>query len=358
MPSSSLYPMFHPALAPRREAARLPRMSWKVVITARTFQEVGGPAKELLLDAGCELVVPTKFGPLEASELLPHLEGADAVLCSPDQYTAAVLSSPSAAKLKIISRWGVGYDSIDVAAATRAGIVVAYVPGMLNDTVADYTLALLLAVARRVHEGHLVMRQGGWKMLWGHNVSGKTLGIVGCGRIGLAVARRAAGFNMKILGYDVGACPDAEKHGVRLVPFDELLTESHFITLHAALTPESRGLMGERELRKMKPDAYLINAGRGALIDEAALVRALQEGWIAGAALDTFTQEPLPQDHPFRQAPNLLITPHLASFARETGQRVSQTAGQSIVDLMRGKRPQFVVNGEVCGSPQLRATLH
>lgn len=332
-------------------------MSWKVLITARSFQEVGAPAAELLRSAGCEIIVPAKFGALEASALLPVLDGIDAVFCSPDQYSATVLASPEAMRLKIISRWGVGYDSIDVAAALRLGIVVAYTPNLLNDTVADYTFALLLSVARRIHEGHLGMAGGGWKLVWGRDVFGKTLGIVGCGRIGQAVARRASGFNMSLLGYDVAACPSAENLGVKMVSLDELLAQSDFVTLHAALTPQNRGLIGEKELRKMKTTAYLVNAGRGALVDEAALVRALHEGWIAGAALDTFVQEPLPAEHPLRQAPNLLLSPHLASFARETGERVSLAAAQAIVDLMNGRRPQSVVNPEVFASAALRAKL-
>jgi phosphoglycerate dehydrogenase-like enzyme len=333
-------------------------MFWKVLITARTFKEVGGPAGELLRNAGCEVIVPPKFGGLSASELLPLLDGIDAVLCSPDEYSSAVLESPAAARLKIVSRWGVGYDSIDVAAATRLGIAVAYTPNLLNETVADCTFALLLSIARRIHEGHEWMSKGEWKPVWGRDVFGKTLGIVGCGRIGQAVARRASGFNLRLLGYDVAACPLAEKLGVKMVALDELLEASDFVTLHAALTPENRGLIGEKEFRRMKPTAYLINAGRGALVNEDALVRALQENWIAGAALDTFTKEPLPVNHPLRQAPNVLLTPHLASFARETGERVSQAAAQAIVDLMTGRQPQSLVNPEVLASTTLRAKLN
>jgi phosphoglycerate dehydrogenase-like enzyme len=228
---------------------------------------------------------------------------------------------------------------------------------MLNETVADYTFALLLALARRVHEGHAWMVKGEWKIFWGSDVSGKTLGIIGCGRIGLAVARRAAGFNLRLLGYDLAPCPQAEALGVKMVSLDELLGESDYVTLHAALTPQSRGLIGEGQLRKMKRTAHLINAGRGALIDEAALVRALQEGWIAGAALDTFTKEPLPSDHPLRSAPNVLLTPHLASFARENGMRVSLAAAQAILDLMNGRPPQSLVNPGVLSSPNSRAPL-
>lgn len=332
-------------------------MSWKVLITARTFKEVGEMAFEKLKSEGCEVVVPSQFGPHAAKDLLPLLNGVDAVLCSPDQYSDSVLKSGEASRLKIISRWGVGYDSIDHAAAARAGIVVAFTPGVLNETVADYTFALLLSVARRVHEGHQGMAAGDWKLFWGHDVSGKTLGIIGCGRIGQAVARRAVGFNQRILVYDVALAPEAEKLGIEQVDLDKLLKESDFITLHAALTPESRGMIGEEQLRAMKQTAYLINVGRGALVDETALVRALAEGWIAGAALDTFSKEPLAQDHPLRTAPNVLLTPHLASFARETGQRVSLTAAQAILDLMNGQKPQHVVNPDVFSAGALRASL-
>lgn len=332
-------------------------MSWKVLITARTFKDVGAAALQLLKEAGCEIYMPPKFGPLDASELLPLLEGKDAAVCSPDDYSAAVQNSPQATHLKLISRWGVGYDSIDIPAATRNGIVVAYCPGMLDETVADYTFALMLTVARRIPDGHNAMRQGEWKVVWGWDISGKTLGIVGCGRIGQAVARRAAGFNMRLLGYDIACPPAVEKLGVKMVSLDELLAESDFVTLHAALTPQNRGMIGEAQLRKMKRSAHLINAGRGALIDEPALLRALQEGWIAGAALDTFTKEPMAPDHPLRLAPNVVLTPHLASFARDTGERVSMAAAQAVVDLMQGKRPRAVVNPDVFESGNLRARL-
>lgn len=337
--------------------ATLRRMSWKVLITARTFKEVGGLAFEKLKSEGCDVVVPSHFGPHAKNDLLPLLSGVDAVLCSPDEYSESVLNSSEASRLKIISRWGVGYDSIDYSAAARAGIVVAFTPGVLNETVADYTFALILSIARRVHEGYREMAAGEWKLFWGHDVSGKTLGIVGCGRIGQAVARRAAGFNQRILVYDVTPPPEAEKLGIKQVGLDELLAESDFITLHAALTPESREMIGEKQLRAMKRTAYLINVGRGALVDETALVKAVTEKWIAGAALDTFSKEPLPKDHPLRTAPNVLLTPHLASFARETGERVSLTAAQSILDLMNGQKPQFVVNPDVFSAGALRASL-
>ncbi len=334
-------------------------MAWKVLITARTINDVGQQAQQILKQADCELVIPPKLGPLKADELRHAIAGMDAALVSPDDYSPAVLTSAELANVKIISRWGVGYDSIHIPTATQQGIVVSYTPGFLDETVADYTFALLLGIARRIQEGHQVMRAGEWRCTWGHDVFNKTLGIVGLGRIGGAVAKRASGFNMRLLTYD--PFPNHElgaKLGVTFVSLDELLAQSDFVTLHAALTPQNKGLIGEAQLRKMKPDAYLINAGRGALLDESALLRALTENWIAGAALDTFAIEPMAVDHPFRKAPNVLLCPHQASFARETGQRVSNAAAQNIVDLKNGKRPPFVVNPDVFNNPAvLRAKL-
>ena len=332
-------------------------MSWKVLITARTLNEVGQSALALLREAGCEVTVPARFGPYGAEELRPLLREHHAVLASMDKFTAAVLDSQEAAQLKIISRWGVGFDAIDIPAATAQGIVVAYTPGLLNETVADFAFALLLSVARRVHIGHAMMVEGKWAAAWGTDVFGKTLGIVGFGRIGQAMARRATGFNLRVLAHDLRSAPRSGEPPAQYVSLDELLGESDFVSLHAALTPNNRGLIGEAELKRMKPTAYLINTARGALIDEAALARALKESWIAGAALDAFTVEPLPAEHAFRAAPNVLLTPHLASFARETGERVSLTAAQAIVDLMNGRKPQFVVDPSVYESACLRAAL-
>src|SRR5919108_864765 len=213
-------------------------MSWKVLITARTLNEVGRSALDQIRNAGGELVIPPKLGPLSAEELMKVIPGADAVLASMDQFNESVLASPAAATLKIISRWGVGYDAIDVPAATRAGIVIAYTPGLLNDAVADFAFGLLLALARRIHIGHLDMTRGEWRGVWGHDVFGKTLGILGCGRIGQAMARRAQGFNMRLIGCDVASSAEAERIGIRFVSLDELLEQSDFLSLHAALTEQ------------------------------------------------------------------------------------------------------------------------
>jgi phosphoglycerate dehydrogenase-like enzyme len=216
---------------------------------------------------------------------------------------------------------------------------------------------LLLALARRVPDTHFALRRGDWKPAWGHDVGGTTLGIVGFGRIGQAVARRARGFNMRLLVHTPHPPGAAEWPGVEFVPLDIVLAESDFVSLLAALTPNSRGMIGETQLRRMKPSAHLINTGRGALVDEAALARALHEGWIAGAALDVYATEPLPADSQLRAAPNLLFSPHQSSYGRGTGERVSLAAARAIVDLLNGRRPANVLNPDVFRSPALRSRL-
>ncbi len=332
-------------------------MSWTVLITARAYHDVGGPAQELFRSHGCQVVVPEDFGPLSPETLAARLEGVDAVLCSPDPYSRELFQSPQGSRLKIISRWGVGYDSIDVPAATDAGIVVAYTPGLLDEAVADYAFALLLTLARNTAIVHPAMKAGRWEVAWGTDVFGKTFGIVGCGRIGHAVARRAAGFGMRILAHDLYESPEAKALGVEYVSFDTLLEQSDIVSLHAALTPENHGMMNAAAFRKMKSDALFVNTARGAHVDEAALAQALKEGWIGGAAVDAFVEEPLPEGHPFFDAPRLILSPHQASSSRETGARISRQAAQAIIDLMHGKAPELVVNREVLDAPNLRADL-
>ena len=329
-------------------------MSWKVLITTPAMEHVGEPALAELRQAGCELQRVATGSPVNAGGLPRLLDGCDAVLAGTEAYPPAVLAAPETARLKLISRWGVGYDAIDVPAATAQGIAVAYTPGLTDEAVADYTFALLLSLVRHVPLGQQTLLAGRWAQAWGHDMAGRTLGILGFGRIGRVVARRARGFNLNLIAHDPK--PISEE-GIRQVSFDTLLAESDYLTLHAALKPQTRGLMGEAQFRKMKPTAYLINAARGPLVDETALVRALHEGWIAGAALDVFTVEPLPADHPLRSAPNVLLSPHQASSSRETGERVSLAATRAIIDLMQGRQPKMLVNPEVFRSPGLRAVL-
>ncbi len=332
-------------------------MGWRVLVTVPAFETTGIAAAALLTEAGCDVVSAKNAGFPGGPDLVKLLAGFDAVIAATEPYPAALLNSSAAARLKIISRWGVGYDAIDVPAATARGIVIAYTPGLLDESVADYTFALLLATARHVADGHLSMHGGNWLPQWGVDLAGKTLGIVGFGRIGRAVASRARAFNLRVIAHD--SSPDAadELSAVTFVSLDELLAQSDFVSLHVALTPTTRGLIGEAQLRRMKPSARLINTARGPLIDEAALLQALAGGWIAGAALDVYTDEPLPPRHPFRSAPNILLSPHQASSSLETGRRISETAAQAIIDLMQGRRPRLVLNPEVLASDELRSPI-
>ncbi len=188
-------------------------------------------------------------------------------------------------------------------------------------------------------------------------MGGKTLGLVGCGGIGQAVAKRAKGFDMRLIGYDPFPSQAARDLGIEFVPLDQLLAEADFVSLHSALTPETRGLINETRLRSMKPSAMLINTARGAVIDEAALGLALKEGWIAGAALDVFVVEPLPGDHPLHAVPNLLLTPHQASLGYGSGAKVSMACADAVLEVRAGRKPRWVVNPEVYSSGALRAPL-
>lgn len=333
-------------------------MPWRILITATLMTEVGTAALQMLRDAGCEVIIPPARDRFSEADLKKLLPGADAVLASSESYTRQILHGEDAATLKIISRWGVGYDAIDIVAASEAGICVAYTPGLLNETVADYAFALLCAVARRVHQAHLEMTQKSWHKLWGHDIHGKTLGLVGCGRIGLAMARRAAGFQMRVVACDPVRNPEAERMGVTYLSLAELLAASDFVSLHLALTDQTRGVIGYPQLQLMKRSACLINTARGPMIDEPALARALREGLLAGAALDVFATEPLPKDHIFYDTPNLLLAPHQASCTFQTGAELSRAAAEAILELMHGRRPRWVVDPKVFASPKLRASLN
>ena len=333
-------------------------MSWRIVVTAQAMVLSGQAALSRLRESGHELIFPVQTAVLSGAELRTLLPGIDAVIAGTERYDAPLLNDPSLSQLKLISRWGVGYDSIDVPAATTAGVIIAYTPGLLNETVADYAFSLLCTLARRIHTGHQGLSLGRWIPSWGHDIHGKTLGLLGCGRIGLAMARRASGFGMRLLAHDPRPSDEARQVGVHFVSLDQLLRESDFLSIHASLSPETRGLIGEPELRRMKPSAYLINTARGALLDETALGMALREGMIAGAALDAFQKEPLSADHALIGAPNLLLTPHQASFTRETGAMVSDAAGQAVLETASGRRPRWVVEEAVFRSPALRTPIH
>jgi len=244
--------------------------------------------------------------------------------------------------LRVVSNYGVGVDHIDVATVTGRGVPVGNTPGVVDGATADMAMALMLAAARNVVTGDRFARGPDFRKvdpghMLGRDVFGATLGIVGMGRIGGEVARRARGFGMRILYSQRHQDPDGEARlGARYLPLPDVLAESDFVTLHVPLTPASRGLIGAAELRAMKPSAFLVNTARGAVVDPEALYRALSEGWIAGAALDVTEPEPLPRDHPLLRLSNLVVTPHLGTGTVQTRERMAHMALQNLRAGLQG----------------------
>ena len=255
-------------------------------------------------------------------------------------------------RLKVVSNYAVGFDNIDVAAATRRGILVTNTPDVLTDATADVAFTLLLSAARRVVEASRFLREGEWKtwhpdLLLGRDVSGATLGIVGMGKIGEAVAMRAKGFSMDILYTNRSPRQAAEEEFQALrVSLDELLEKSDFVTLHCPLNDETRGMIGESQFRKMKKTAILINTSRGPVVDQRALFRACSEGWIWGAGLDVFEKEPIPTDDPLLTLPNVTTLPHLGSATIKAREGMARKAAENLVSALEGRRPPDLVNPE------------
>jgi glyoxylate reductase len=296
------------------------------------------------------------FGPADATQLAPELrrflpeaQGLLALLTVP--VTEALLDQSP--RLRVVSNMAVGVDNIDLAACTRRGIPVGNTPGVLTEGAADLAMALLLAIARRLGEAADDARQGRWKTWspagWlGADLDGATLGIIGFGKIGQAVARRAKGFGLRLIYSDPNRNPELEANlNAQRVALEELLSESDFVSLHVPLTEETRGLINAQALQRMKPSAYLINTARGAVVDQAALVEALQKGWIAGAALDVTDPEPLPANHPLYSLPNCLITPHIGSATANTRRRMAELAAENLLAGLAGRRLPHCANPQV-----------
>jgi glyoxylate reductase len=275
------------------------------------------------------------------SKLLEKARDAEGLLCLlTDRIDRQVIECSE--KLRVISNYAVGVDNVDVEAATERGIPVGFTPDVLTEATADATFALLLAAARRVVEGDAVVRAGRWltwepTLLLGQDVHAKTLGIVGMGRIGKAVARRAEGFGMEVIQHSWSSG----------IPLDELLERADFVSLHAPLTHESRGMIDEPQFRRMKETAILINTSRGALIDSGALARALDRGWIAAAALDVADPEPIPKGHPLLDAPNLILNPHIASASIEARTAMADLAVDNLLAGLAGEPMPKCVNPQV-----------
>ncbi|MBS7611263.1 phosphoglycerate dehydrogenase [Candidatus Bathyarchaeota archaeon] len=292
--------------------------------------------------------VTVNRGKLQTETLQSVLREYDGVVLGTDKITREVLTGDL--RVRIIARHGVGVDNIDLQAATEKRIVVTYTPSANAESVAEYTVGFMLTLSRRIVDAHMLMKSGGWARLEliGFDFKGKTLGIIGLGSIGSRVAEIAKAFGMRILAYDPFVDRDkADRLGVELTSLEAVLKESDFVSVHASLTSETRGLIGEREFRLMKSTAFLINTARGAIIDENALIKALKEKWIAGAALDVYAEEPLPREHPLRKMENTILTPHIASYTYEAIRKTDEMVLESLETFFKGGRPKWIANPEV-----------
>lgn len=316
----------------------------KVVATARSFCRYEGLHKRLITDAGYELLLharPTPMGPDELSELAAD---ADALILGLDICDASVFAR--APRLKVVARQGVGVDAVDLAAAARHGVVVTNTPGANTIGVAELVFGLILSLSRRLTEANAEVKSGGWPHLMGWELHGRTLGLIGLGQIGRAVASRAIAFGMNVQAYD----PFISEHAaIRLVTLDALLETSNIISLHAPLTAANHHLLDSRAFDKMLPGTVVINTARGGLIDESALARALEDGRLAGAACDAFENEP-PAGAPFLSLPNFIATPHLGAATLESALRMAEAASRNALKVLAGEEGANVVALRTGGS--------
>jgi len=316
-------------------------------------REVPFPAFDQLKAMFQRVDVWKEYRPPTKEELIANAKGHQALVTMlEDKVTCDVIEALSP-ELRIIAQYAVGYDNIDLECATRHGVYVTNTPEVLTDATADFTWALILAVMRRVVEADRFVRDGSWKrsgtawhptMMLGYDLKGKVLGILGAGRIGSAVAKRALGFDMKIIYYDSHRVPEVEALGARYVDLETLFRESDILTIHTPLTPETQNLVNESRLRLMKRTAFIVNTARGKIIDLDALYKALKEGWIAGAGLDVYPSEPLDPSHPITKLSNVVLAPHIGSATIETRARMAEIVYRNLEAFYRRQRPPTLVN--------------
>ena len=316
----------------------------RVLLTTMQVQSIDDALLRPLADAGHELQMLPQARATDAETLIEALAGVEGVIAGVEPYTARILGA--APELKIIARTGVGYDAIDVEAATANGVAVAPTPGANHHSVAEAAVGLIIASLRRFPFADRQMRTTGWNPRpYGVELRNKTVGVVGTGLIGKEVVRRLQGWDVTILVSDVVQdAAFAEKYGARYVELPALFRESDAITLHAPLLPSTRHMVNEQTLRAMKDTAYVVNTARGPLVDETALARALRENWIAGAALDVFETEPLADDSPLKALDNVILTQHVAGVTYESMQAMTTMAVESVARVLRGEPPVACVN--------------
>ncbi len=308
-------------------------MNERILISCVQLQRSLADHRRRLDERRAVLIVPPVTQQLREPELLELIGGVDGMIAGDDHVTRAVLER--ADRLRIVSKWGVGTDAIDLAAAAELGIRVTNTPGMFGEEVADVVIGYLVLLARRLHETDRAVRAGGWPKPEGVSIAGRTMGVVGLGHVGRAVAARALAMSMRVLGFEIDAAnrATATQAGVEVVSLESLLAESDVVSLNAPLTPDTRHLLNPATLGRLKPGAWIINTARGGLIDEAALTAALASGQVGAAALDVFEVEPLPIDSQLRGFAQVILGSHNASNTVEAGRRTSERA---IDNLIRG----------------------
>jgi len=302
------------------------------VVSAPYLQLVIEDYRKMLEDRGIELVIPKVNERLSEEELLALMGDVDGIMCGDDRITEKVLAS--APKLKVISKWGTGIDSIDKEAAEKRGIPVKNTVNAFTEPVADTVMGLILCFSRGILELNAEMKNGIWSKRLKWALSEKTLGVIGVGNIGKAVTKRARAFGMKVLGNDIKEIPPEfiRETGLESVSLEELLKNSDFVSTNCDLNPTSRHLINKDTLSLMKPTAYLINTARGPIIDEPALIEALKQKKIAGAGLDVFEEEPLRKDHPFLKMPNVILSPHNANAGEAAWRRVHENTIKNLLE--------------------------
>ena len=318
----------------------------RILLTTTSFQDTPGDHHERLAATGWEIV--TARGPLSEADTLAAVGEIDGFICGDDAITRQVLDK-ALPRLKVISKYGIGVDKIDVTACTELGIPVLFTPGVNHTTVAEHAFLLLLAIEKNLLFHCDSTRSGGWQRQTGHELLGKTIGIVGLGRIGREVAIRARAFGMEPLGYDVFWDEDfAATQGVtRAATLDELLAASDYISLHTNLTPETRDLVRAETIAGMKPGVIVINCARGEIVNTADMAAALESGRVRGYGTDVLDAEPPPADHPLLHHSNCLVTPHIGSRTTESVGRQALAAVENLIRAMRGEKPLAQVNPEV-----------
>jgi D-3-phosphoglycerate dehydrogenase / 2-oxoglutarate reductase len=319
----------------------------RVLIGPYLLRNQPGPFRQILTDAGFELIDPVGDFSLTAAQLRPHLPELDAMLAGGERMTPDLFAI--APRLRAIARTGVGYDLIDLAAASAHKVAVTITPGTNQDSVAEQTMALLLALLRRVIHNDRAIHSGGWDRTLVAPVRGQTLGLIGMGRIGRAVALRALAFKMRVVAFDTYLNAEFDvRHGIERLSLDELLTTSDLVSLHLPLTEATRGMVNKEFLAKMRPGAYFINTSRGGLVVETDLRDALTSGQIAGAGLDVLNREPPEAGNPLLGLPNVVLSPHIAGTDTLSMRDMAELAARTIVDLQQNRWPDdCVVNSDL-----------